>query len=240
MGDFETEWERPEFDSVPSLAENAVYLLPGCDSVLLRKSLQWAYRDFCRQSAALRTWRRIEPDWKTRAYPVSPVLSGMIDCVTRVEYGRPRREARGWRVVGDPPMLELPRCFTQHEITEGPEVAWVQEKPNVGALPVEAKDGDGPPRPRPWGLWVEAVETPNIGEERAPKAFLRRHGEAIIDGALARMLSMQGRPWTDAEQARQHAVAYQNAVSEARYRGMNGGPAANAGGNFALDMSGMV
>ena len=58
MADFTTEWERPEFDSVPSLAEDMVYLLPGCDAVLIRKMLQSAYRDFCRRSAALRTWRR--------------------------------------------------------------------------------------------------------------------------------------------------------------------------------------
>lgn len=241
MGDFATEWERPEFDSVPSLAENAVYLLPGCDDVLLRKSLQWAYRDFCRRSAALRTWRQAEPEAGARAWPVVPVLSAKIDCVTQVCFAHPRRPVQGWRVVGDPPMLELPRWLAGHDFFEGSaKVEYVQDKINVGSLPVETDDGGEPQSPRPWGLWVEAVEMPHIGEERAPKAFLRRYGDAIIDGALARMLSMQGRPWTDLEQCRQHAVAYENAVSEARLRGMQGGPAANAGATCAIDMGGMV
>ena len=60
MDFFETEWERPEFDSVPSLAQNMVYLLRDCDDVLVRKTLQATYRDFCKRSAALRTWRRVE------------------------------------------------------------------------------------------------------------------------------------------------------------------------------------
>ena len=84
------------------------------------------------------------------------------------------------------------------------------------------------------------MEIPHIGEERAPKAFLQRYGDAIIDGALARLFSMSGKAWTDAEQARQHAVAYSNALSEARLRGMQGGPAANSGGTFALDLGGMI
>ena len=222
MGDFTTEWERPEFDFVPTLAENMAYLLPGCDAVLVRKSLQWAYREFCRRSASLRTWRRI------------PVANG----VTRVEWGVPRREVGGWRVFGDPPVLELSWNRIRHDIRIGPQdVEWVQDKVNVGSLPVEGERSHCHPQ---WSMWVETVEIPHIGEERAPKAFLRRYGDAVADGALARLFSMQGKPWTDAEQFRQHAVAYENAVSEAKDRSMRGGPAANAGATFALDMGGMV
>ena len=239
MGDFTTEWERPEFDSVPTLAENMVYLLPGCDAVLVRKSLQWAYREFCRRSAALRTWRRIPVVNGETRYPIAPVLSGEIDCVTRVELGLPRREVGGWRVFGDPPVLELSWNRIRHDIRIGPQdVEWVQDMVNVGSLPVET--GERPHFHSAWSMWAEAVEIPHIGEERAPKAFLQRHGDALVDGALARLFSMQGKPWTDAEQFRQRAVAYENAVSEAKDRSMRGGAAANAGATFALDMGGMV
>lgn len=238
MGDFTTEWERPEFDSVPSLAEDMVYLLPGCDSVLIRKTLQATYRDFCRRSAALRTWRQVEAEPHVRMCPVVPVLSGEIDCVTRVLFGHSRREVHDWRVAGDPPMLELPRVCERYLLDESPGVVWVQDKPNVGALPVEVDDGDR--RIVRVHLWVEAVEIPHIGEERAPKAFLRRYGDAIVDGALARLFSMSNRSWTDGEQARQHGIAYANALSEARLRSNAGGPAANAGAAFVLDMRGMV
>lgn len=238
MGDFTTEWERPEFDSVPSLAEDMVYLLPGCDSVLIRKTLQATYRDFCRRSATLRTWRRVEAEQHVRMCPVVPVLSGVIDCVTRVLFGHSRREVRDWRVAGDPPMLELPRVCERYLLDESPGVVWVQDKPNVGALPVVVDDGER--RIVRVHLWVEAVEIPHIGEERAPREFLQRYGDALVDGALARLFSMTGRPWTDVEQARQRGVAYSNALSEARQRSQCGGPAANAGGGFALDMGSMV
>ena len=240
MGGFETEWERPEFDSVPTLAENAVYLLPGCDAVLLRKTLQATYRDFCRRAAAMRTWRRIEVEPGVREYPVAPVLSSEIDCVTQVTCGRTRMAVRGWRVVGDPPMLVLPHSMYGHDLfMSNPPIAYVQEKINVGSLPVEEDEG-GESRTVPFGVWVEAIEVPHIGEERAPKAFLRRHGDAIVDGALARLFSMSGKAWTDGEQARQHAVAYENAVSAARISSMQGGPGMNTGATNAIDMSGMV
>lgn len=238
MADFTTEWERPEFDSVPSLAEDMVYLLPGCDAVLIRKMLQSTYRDFCRRAAALRTWRRVDTEPHVRMVPVAPVLSGEIDCVTRVLFGHSRREVRDWRVAGDPPMIELPCECRRYLIDETPGVVWVQDKPNVGAMPVVVDDGER--HVVRCHLWVEAVEIPHIGEERAPKAFLSRYGDALVDGALARLFSMTGKPWTDVEQARQRGVAYSNALSEARQRSQCGGHAANAGGGFALDMGSMV
>lgn len=239
MNSFETEWERPEFDSVPMLAENAVYLLPGCDDTILRKTLQATYRDFCKRSAALRTWRRILPETGRAHYPIAPVLSGEIDCVTNVVFAHSRRPLRGWRVEGDPPVLHLGHWFETHEFVPSPNVAFVQDKVNVGSLPVEGKPGR-PPHHDPFALWVEAVEVPHLNEERAPKAFLRRHGDAIVDGALARLFSMSNRPWTDGEQARQHGIAYANALSEARLRSNAGGPAANAGATMVLDMRSMV
>ena len=240
MGDFTTEWERPEFDFVPTLAENMAFLLPGCDAVLVRKTLQWSYREFCRRSAAMRTWRRIPVENGVTRYPIAPVMFGEVDCVTQVRWGCPnaRSDIGGWRVFGDPPVLELSWNRVRHDIRVGPQdVEWVQDKMNVGSLPVKGERLHWNPE---WSMWVEAVEIPHIGEERAPKAFLRRYGDAIADGALARLFSMQGKPWTDAEQFRQHAVAYENAVSEAKDRTVRGGPAANAGAGFALDMGGMV
>ena len=218
MSNFSAEWERPEFDTVPSLAANAVWQLRGCDDTILRMTLRDVYRDFCKRGAALRTWRKIELEAKEECYVVAPVLSGEIDCVTQVlRYGRwPLRQGRDWSVAGDPPVLRLP--FAKHIIA--PDLA-VEDVP-------------------PDFVMVEAVEIPHIGEERAPTSFLRRYGDAIIEGALARLMSMENRPWSDAGQAAQHAIAYQNAVSEARQRSLRSGPAANPGPRFAVDMSGAI
>jgi hypothetical protein len=254
MSAFETEWEKPEFDSVPSLAENAVYLLPECNDVILRKTLQEVYRDFCKRSAALRTWRKVVPphkeadglfgrghDFVSFGFAVTPVLSGEIDCVTQVCLVGPgwHRHVRDWRFACSSFMLYIPH-LSEHDFFVGRfDANLVQHRVNVGTLPPE--DGaEEPPRPMPVAVWVEAVEIPSLNEERAPKAFLRRYGDAIVDGALARLFSMSGRPWSDPEQARQRGLSYSNALSEARQRGMNGGPDANAGRGFALDLSSMV
>lgn len=241
MADFTTEWEVPEFGSVPSLAENMAYLLPGCDPVLVRKSLQHAYMDFCRRSAALKTWRSVQFVPGVFAYPVAPILSSEIDCVTQVVRMHSRVPLRTWCVVGDnPPMLRLPHWFAKPDCdAEHPNVVYEQTIENVGSMPVATEPAD-PPRPIVHGVLVEAVEVPHIGEERAPKAFLSRYGDALVDGALFRLFSMQGRAWTDVEQARQRGIAYTNALSEARQRSMFGGPSANANAGFALDMSSMV
>lgn len=249
---FETEWERPEFDSVPSLAENAVWRLPGCDDKVLRKTLQEVYRDFCKRSAALRTWRKVEIPLGDRdccgmrdfdpfavGFAVSPVLSGEIDCVTQVLWDGMLTPIRGWRVGGNPPMLLIPH-LSAHDFFVASGRPAVQEKPNVGVVDVTSPSPDTAVRTCPPALLVEAVEIPHIGEERAPKAFLRRYGDAIVDGALARLFSISNRSWSDPEQARQHGVAYSNALSEARLRSMNGGPTANVSQNFALDMRSMV
>ena len=240
MSDFSTEWERPEFDSVPLLAENAVWRLPSCDDTILRKWLQETYRDFCRRSAALRTWRRIGLEAGVAAYPVVPILSSEIDCVTQAVWEHSRIPVRGWSVTGDPPSFRLPYVPAPHGHDFPPaRVAYVQTIENVAAMPVQA-EGHAHPPIVPRGILVEAVEIPRISEERAPKAFLRRYGDAIIDGALARMFSMSGRAWADAEQAREHAIAYENAVSGARISSMRGSPGANPGATPAIDMSGMV
>lgn len=257
MSAFETEWEKPEFDSVPSLAENAVYLLPECNDVILRKTLQEVYRDFCKRSAALRTWRRVvlprpeEPpaahgglDVIRCGFMVSPVLSGEIDCITQVLRGDTHTPVHGWRVNGVPPMLTLPP-LSVHDLFFGHLAPVPSEHPNSGSTlpqpPQIPVDGVPPPPPplKP-SLLVEAVEIPSLSEERAPKAFLSRYGDALVDGALVRLFSMTNRPWSDPEQARQRGLAYSNALSEARQRGMCGGPDANAGHGFALDLSSMV
>lgn len=79
---------------------------------------------------------------------------------------------------------------------------------------------------------VTCVEMPRIGSERASPSFLQRHGDAVVSGALARLLSMTGRAWSDPQQAAQEATAYENAVSEARARYMGGGGQSGGGLNY--------
>lgn len=234
MGEFEEEWERPEFESVPSLARQIIYRLPGIDDKTVRFALLDVYRDFCKRGAALRTWRKIEVEPGEPLYMVVPILGGMIDCVTNVLFAHTRCPFRGWRVFGDPPMLDVGRGFGSHEFLVTRAAAEVQDKFNVGSLPVEAVRPESQ-RFEHVSLLVEAVEIPHIHEERAPRRFLSRYGDAIAEGAYARLASQTNKPWSDAVQARIAAAEYENAIGTAMERGLRGGPAANASPSGAVD-----
>jgi hypothetical protein len=70
---FQTEQDVPRYESIAELAENVVYRVPGCDDLMIRKTLQEVYRDFCRRSCALRTVRKIT-FWSDECpiFPVTP------------------------------------------------------------------------------------------------------------------------------------------------------------------------
>ena len=217
MTDFRTEWERPDFDSVSSLAENIVYRLPGCSDTMIRKSLVETYKDFCRRSGAMRTWRKVDYDCReSGTITVFPVVGGMIDCVTRVVYWRGRfvHDVKSWSVFGDPPTVSLANCHDEFLFS-------------------------GEHGSKFW-LWIETTEVPALGDDRVPKTFLHRYGDAIVNGTLARLLSMTNKMWSDPEQARQNGIAYENAVADARMRCTNGSPAANCGNGFGLNLGGML
>lgn len=211
MTPYETEWEKPEFLQVPDLAENMEYLLPGIDPVTVRKTLQWAYRDFCSRSAALKTWRKVKIETGCVMYPVCPLIMSEIDSVTAVwRGGTPVPKAR-WRALGTiPPTVQLIEPFA--------------------AVVVNSAD-------EPEYLWIEAVEVPAIGEESAPESFLRRYGQAIVDGALARLMLPQGRAWSNPEEGRMRAADYERAVCEARVRSIIGAGNAASQTPSALNMS---
>lgn len=211
MTPYETDWEKPEFSRVPDLAENMEYLLPGIDPVTVRKTLQWAYHDFCSRSAALKTWRKMPIEMGCVAYPVCPLVMGGIDCVTAVWRGGVPLPAGAWRAVGTMPptvMLRTPFADVVRDSADEPEF-----------------------------LWIEAVEVPDIGEENAPAPFLARYGQALVDGALARLMLPQGRAWSNPEEGRMRAADYERAVCEARTRATVGAGDAASQPASALDMS---
>lgn len=72
---FQTEQDVPRYGSIAELAENVVYRVPGCDDLMVRKTLQEVYRDFCRRSCALRTVRRIKSNTATL-----PIAAMIPDC----------------------------------------------------------------------------------------------------------------------------------------------------------------
>jgi hypothetical protein len=57
---------------------------------------------------------------------------------------------------------------------------------------------------------------PQLGVEELPDDLLRRWDRALDDGALAYLLGLGGQAWTNPVAARQHAIAFQAAINNAR------------------------
>lgn len=191
---YQAEWEMPELDSIASLAEDMVLWLPGCDEVSIRKVLQSTYRDFCRRSLCLRGMRRQTVSHGDREVFVGPVFGGTVYSVAAAWYGGRRlEERRDFEVVpaGRARMVILDEMLLPDENT---------------------------PEERLPKLCVVAIEIPSLHSEIAPKWFLDSYGDAIVSGALGSLMSMGGRPWSDAAQAQMKIGEYERECNEARSR----------------------
>lgn len=69
---------------------------------------------------------------------------------------------------------------------------------------------------------ITTVEQPVDGSESAPSWFLKKYGTAIESGALARLMSMTGKAWSDPAQAKVEACSFNDYITQAKlayYRG---------------------
>lgn len=211
---FEQEQVAPEIHSIPMLVENMVYRLPGADDVEVRKALLSAYRDFCRLSSCYTHRFEIELERGECEYPVPALVSEtFVDSITEVRLdGRKLVSPRDYTIaVGTTNVILL-----AHHL-------------------VPDKSAD----PRFCGkLVVTSIDQPKHGSEKAPRWFFDKYGEAVVAGALAKMFSQTGKAWSDAAQAQQEQIRFENFLTETRLRTVYAGDGASGSGEIsALDTS---
>lgn len=197
---FDIETDSIEFENLAKLAENLVYLLPGCTDLMVRKTLQDVYRDFCRRSCCLVSRRRIEVSEPKAA--ICGKYGGVVDCVTAVKCGhRLLRQGRDYSVTKDNGMVEIefsPRMFGwNHHFPWSPD-----HHHHHHHMVVE----------------VDAIELPGITSEQVPAGFIDQYGEILCDGVLGRLMIMTGRPWSDPQQAAMRNLRYENGINDVRVR----------------------
>lgn len=183
---FDNEIETPEMEALANLAENLVYRLPGIADVMVRKTIQEVYRDFCRRSCCLHGRRRLTYGHDCGGKVVfAPLYGGSVDFVTDVRINHHLLYDTDFTNRGG--VVHLPRRFipNHHDIYE------------IDAL---------------------VVEVPNLNTEDVPTWFVQRHGDAVCSGVLAKLMLMTGKAWSDAAQAQNERIAYENAVIETRTR----------------------
>ena len=82
---------------------------------------------------------------------------------------------------------------------------------------------------------VTAVEQPVDGSEAAPSWFLKKYGTAIESGALARLMSMAGRSWSDPQQAKIEATTFNDYITQAKLAYYNGGDLSNGAASVSMN-----
>ena len=179
---------------VSGIAEDLVYRLPGCSDLMVRKELQNALRSFCRVTGALRVSREYSIPSDGRV-PLATALEASVQTVHGVAFGDVAVNRAYLSVEdGTPPVLVL----------------------SESALSMAAALG---------ATTVAVVYSlvPLPGAEEVPEWFLRDHWDGIASGAMSRLFSMLGRPWSDPAQAKDEASAYNVAVTAACLKTRRGG-----------------
>ena len=214
---FQQEQDRPEFEMISELAENIVFRLPGCDDVMIRKTIQDVYREFCRETKCLTAERMVEIAGGCSQYALPPMIGEVVTGVRAVAIGVQRlRPGIDYSTHGSMPLV----------LSLAPR--WVPPPPPPvpdGMIVPASVPGETPPSATlaemhihlaPVFARVVQEEIPALNSERVPRGFIERHGDAICSGVLSRLFAMQKRPWSDPQQAADERMNYENAKSELR------------------------
>jgi len=190
---FDTDIEPGEFTRLADIAQNLVYRLPGCSDLMVRKTIQEVYREFCRDTKFFQLVHRGELKSGEAVFGVAPLIpGGVVGEVREVSIGHIRL-----------------RCGVDYTV-EGISPVTVVLAPSSTPSPED-------PEARAH-ISVLAVEYPSMGSEEVPQGFVDAYGDAIASGVMARLCSMANKPWSDMQVAAAEQVRYQNAKSEARMR----------------------
>ena len=201
---FQNEQDSPEIASLAELAENIVYRLPGCADVVVRKTLREVYREFCRETKCLTAECRIPLEKGVCVYPVPTAFGGTVESVRSVAVDdRELVERRDYRLD------HANRVFLLRDYANVPSDG-AYDGIEDGSFRVD-RIHTGEAHVRPSFLRVTFVEQPRMESEKTPRWFVERHGDAIVDGVLAKLSK-------DERLAAESRLLYENAKSEERMR----------------------
>lgn len=241
MNEFHSEIEDSEIASVADLAEQVVYRLGGCDTVTVRKTLQSAYADFARATKCFTTWYEFRTNGHDLVYRVSATLPKMyVDSICAVWLDGRRLvfpvQYKTSVLYGQPTII-----LRDSTVGGMASSRYALDRPNGDSVLTAIHRRVERMSFEPHTVRVRLVEMPKIGSECAPSWFLDKYGEAVVSGALIRLLGMANKPWSDPQQAQAELVRYENFTTSARIDSASedGSPVGN-GHIDTIDTSGLL
>lgn len=186
-----------EITGLQTLAEDCVYMLPGCGDLMLRKTLQAVFREFCRRTGTLKATDTGTVTYEDPALPLCRDNGEMLVFIS-AKLGDEVRSPEDCTLSHDCGCLSV-----------------------TFDLPEDEDDNDGNPVEHAAEATYSYV--PRLGSESAPRWFLNKYGDALVAGTLFRLLSMPNQPWSDAATGQLKGIEYQNALNNAVIDRLTGG-----------------
>ena len=181
-----------DYQNLGSLSEDMVYRLPGCADLMIRKTLQNVFREFCLTTWALRGTSEHAIVADQASYNIVIPSSTYIHRIVSVYKGTSL----------------LVENVDYTALTGTPAKVVLKSVPTSADSAVVLK--------------VETVCVPTRGSEDVPTWFSEMYGDALISGALYKLFAMDGKPWADTSQAKLEGIAWQNAINEASSKSISG------------------
>jgi hypothetical protein len=193
----EEEVSPTDFVNLGSLAEDMVYRLPGCADLMIRKTLQAVYREFCEMTWALRSVSTNELVEGEASYRIIVPSQTYVFRVVKVKKGNSilAEGTQFTAMTGQPIRIVL---------------SSVPSSSDTGVL-----------------LETEVVCVPTRGSEDVPVWFSDMYGSALVSGALFRLFAMESKPWTDVSQAKLEGIMWQNSLNDATAKSISGSQIGN-------------
>lgn len=177
--------------TIRNLMENLIYRLPGCTELMIRKELQHTLIEFCEITGMLEIDIPICYQEGVSVYPLNAPSDFTI---TQINSFRTNWEKDSFDYLDFTTRQELGNYYI-----------------SFNRLP----NNDDKLKNDRLIYFVKCVCVPTINCEDVPESFLQRFGTAIVSGTMARLMSMQGKAWSDVSQAAIKNIEYQNALNDA-------------------------
>ena len=200
----ETQDRNKPLVNVKELAAKMIWRLGGCTDLAVCMALLETFREFCDQSEVWRETRKLE----------------IADCgfdveqhsVCQSQIPNPKSQIHHFCV---PAGCRVKSVFTVRScLGVFPSRAWRFLECHGGHGEIETRNLHKE------DMRVDFSVVPNDDNENIPQWMVDRWGGVIRSGALYRLFAMDGKPWSDATQARLEMEKWTAGLSEAAHEGI--------------------
>lgn len=181
-------------EALRALVEDIVYQMPSCPDISIRKELQRAWRDFADRTSCWKATPKVALAAGDDLYAIPTPYGATVKTVDFTAFIAPEGGFRPFR----------PR-----EVRPDGGGNWLVRLQVVPDGAFVAKWPD---------MEIRITLLPWRNDEDAPQWVVEKYGPALAAGAIWRLASQEGKPWSNAALAEQSLSDWRDALNEASIR----------------------